>query len=455
MSKFLGKMSTSVAHTSKMPMLGPKDLRLLGNIINTEKGVMTSMSTLSAETHKAAEALRVWGKIEGDDLGDVLGKITILLDQLSTAENKYAEHNATYRQYFKAVRTREEALVQLKKTKESVAARIEALEKKLSKMNPEHKDAPGLHVKLRETRSELSGLDFAVMNEEARLGDFKRDTTREAMGLKLGALLEMSEKSTIIAELGKLLLEEIPRDRTEPGNPRVLYRGWTRTDEILDEAKRCLQEVVFNPSPGGTIGGGVPPLNREESPAGGRDTALATENQENGHHPEPTNATSDWEMVSKHQQLPSSISYAPPPQPQGNQDVYENHHMSIYGGLNSDPYTHQEISTRRPLIHLHHQQPLSRAKEYTSANWDRRIQSGSRLSVSTVSQIRRTDPASATICTTPSRSPPPRARIFPHSSYSTSTIPEFSNPSIPAVQQPSRLCAGVEVWLRYVHCASS
>lgn len=66
----------------------------------------------------------------------------------------------------------------------------------------------------------------------------------------------MAEKSVIIGEIGKLIVDEIPTDRTEPGAPRAMYHGYDRTDELMAEANRCLQDVVFNPMP---ISSGNPP----------------------------------------------------------------------------------------------------------------------------------------------------------------------------------------------------
>jgi len=48
---------------------------------------------------------------------------------------------------------------------------------------------------------------------------------REGLSLKLGALLELSEKTTVIAELGKLMVDELPTQRTQPGAPRAHYDG--------------------------------------------------------------------------------------------------------------------------------------------------------------------------------------------------------------------------------------
>ena len=43
-----------------------------------------------------------------------------------------------------------------------------------------------------------------------RLGDFKRTSTKNWMTLKFGGLLELAEKATIVAEMGKLVIEVLP-----------------------------------------------------------------------------------------------------------------------------------------------------------------------------------------------------------------------------------------------------
>lgn len=69
--------------------------------------------------------------------------------------------------------------------------------------------------------------------------------------MKLGALLELAEKTVVLGSIGKLLVDEIQLDRTEPGQGRVYYDGFGRTDQLMSEAQRCIQDVVFNPSADG------------------------------------------------------------------------------------------------------------------------------------------------------------------------------------------------------------
>jgi hypothetical protein len=189
---------------------------------------------------------------------------------------------------------REESLTALKKSKETVQTKIPGLEKKVSinhgspqkkkktpkknsafhsaciltstthqqknptvasffsfqitKMSSENKDLPVLTSRLQEARSELISLENSVAIEEARLSDFKRETVREGLSLRLGAMLELAEKMTIVCEFGKMLTAEVPLERTAPGAARTAYCAAQKTQAVVEEAQRCLTEVVFNPN---------------------------------------------------------------------------------------------------------------------------------------------------------------------------------------------------------------
>ena len=100
-------------------------------------------------------------------------------------------------------------------------------------MREENKDLPEASQRLRENKQEMIGLEQAVINEETALSDCKRQQTRAALDLKFGALLELAEKTTIIAELGKLLIDSIPLDRTEPGQHQQRpYYSTEKTDSV-------------------------------------------------------------------------------------------------------------------------------------------------------------------------------------------------------------------------------
>lgn len=245
---FLKKAQQHVAHTSKLPALGNQDLRQLQDIIISEKNFIQSNTKAAADFKKNAEAIKAWSAEEGPDLNDVVGKLSLLYDHYTASQNRLNSHLTTVRLHFKSIRTREEALSDLKARKRSLGSDIEKIEKKLAKMGPENKDLMRTTASLKEMRTEMDGMHVEVTNEEAAIGDFKRRTIRESLGIKSGALLEMAEKLTIIAEISKLMLDEIPLHPTQPGMPRAEYYGFAKTESLLQEATRCIADVGFNPS---------------------------------------------------------------------------------------------------------------------------------------------------------------------------------------------------------------
>lgn len=245
---FLKKAQQHVAHTSKLPALGNQDLRQLQDVITSEKNFVQSNTKAATDFKKNAEAVKTWSAEEGPDLNDVVGKVSLLYDHYAAAQNRLNSHLSTVRLHFKSIRTREESLSELKSRKRSLGSDIEKVEKKLAKMGPENKELMKVTAQLKEMRGEMEGLHIEVMNEEAAIGDFKRRTVREALGIKSGALLEMAEKLTIVAEISKLMLEEIPLQPTQPGMPRAEYYGFAKTESLLQEATRCIADVGFSPT---------------------------------------------------------------------------------------------------------------------------------------------------------------------------------------------------------------
>ncbi|KAG6909753.1 hypothetical protein DXG01_015469 [Tephrocybe rancida] len=266
--KMFRSAATKLAHNSTLPSLGGNnDLKPLQDLILAEKQVLTSLQKLSSDLAKSAEALRVWGSGEGDDLGDILGTSSTLIALWASAVSQFAAHGHHMRDYLKSIRTREENLDELKRRRRSVAAKAEAAEKKLSKMNPEHKNLTLQTDSLNALRAEIRSMDSDIMTEEAALGDFKRATTRAWMGLKFGGLLECSEKGTIAGEYGKLIIGEIPNEQTQPGMARSLYYGRNKTEQLLSEAHRCINEVVMStvPTPGIQHAFPQPPQHMQQS----------------------------------------------------------------------------------------------------------------------------------------------------------------------------------------------
>ncbi|BEJ15801.1 hypothetical protein CspHIS471_0504060 [Cutaneotrichosporon sp. HIS471] len=240
------KLGKSIAHTSLLPSLGNQDLRPLQDIITSEKAIMGTCDRLATETATAATKLPLYGQSEGPDLQDVLSHSSTLLNQLSAAFRAFASHEASMRVCFKKVRAREEALDEMRRRRRTTGVKAEAAERKLAKMGPENKQLPAQTDLLERLRQDMRQMDSDIVHEETRLGDFKRQTVKEAMSYKFGGLEELGEKMCIIGELGKLLLEEIPLEETPPGYDRAPYNAYERTENTTKEAIKCLATVQFH-----------------------------------------------------------------------------------------------------------------------------------------------------------------------------------------------------------------
>jgi len=179
--------------------------------------------------------------------------------QFSSALSQYAAHGHTIREQLKAIRTREEALDELRRRRRTVHRKADDAERKLSKMSPEHKNMDTQTELLYRLQDEIRTLDSEIMTEEAQLGDFKRAAARRWLGLKFGGLSECSERGGIIGDYGKLLVSEIPEDITQPGMPRNLYYGHTKINGMVNEALQSISQVQLSTAPGINKGPLPPP----------------------------------------------------------------------------------------------------------------------------------------------------------------------------------------------------
>ncbi|GHJ83980.1 hypothetical protein NliqN6_0382 [Naganishia liquefaciens] len=250
---FGGRMGTGamlkgkVAHTAILPsIIGNSELRQLQDLIHAEKSVLQSVDRASADISKACHALSVWGQTEGSDLADITTHASIILAHLSTGCAKFSAHQGDQRALWKSVRTREEELDELQKRRRNTYARAEKEEKKLAKMGQENKNLHAQTELLSSLRDQIRHMDTDIVMEEAKIGDFKRRATKEALGIKFNGLLELAEHLTIVGELGKLLIEEIPLEETPPGYGRAPYNGYATTERLSGEAAKCIAQVIFH-----------------------------------------------------------------------------------------------------------------------------------------------------------------------------------------------------------------
>jgi len=85
----------------------------------------------------------------------------------------------------------------MKRRRKSLLSKAESADKKLSKMNPEHKNLAAQTDILNKLNEDIKIIGTEIMVEETNLADFKRTETRSWMALKFGGLLECCEKGIV------------------------------------------------------------------------------------------------------------------------------------------------------------------------------------------------------------------------------------------------------------------
>ncbi|KAG1898269.1 uncharacterized protein F5891DRAFT_1043981 [Suillus fuscotomentosus] len=315
--------AAKIAHNSTIPALaGNSDLRQFQDLINAEKVVLVSTQRLGVDITKAAESLRAWGVGEGDDLADILSASTTLLVNFAAALSAYASTHHGIRDTMKSVRTREEALDDLRRRRRRVGASADGAEKKLNKMSPEHKNLSAQTDALNRLREEMRAIDGEIVREESELGDYKRKCAKSWMQAKFGGLAECCEKGVIVGDIGKAIVAEIPEDVTQPGLPRAYYNGHPRVSAFVSEAQRGIAQVAFTTVASGRV------------------------SQGEYEHTSPTQTSSH---MQERQSLSSSSPYLPVPH------VGSRLHLSGFGseslvGLN-------ELSPSQNILSFRHSQP--------------------------------------------------------------------------------------------------
>lgn len=144
-----------------------------------------------------------------------------------------------------AVYTREEALEDMDRRRKSLISKADSADKKLNKTSPENGYLRQQTEILKALRDQIRTLDVEIMDEEANLSSWKRIEAREWMGVLFGALLECSEKGTVVATFGRTIIRYVSTEKTQPGLPRAHYTGHSEVESLVVEAERELHKISF------------------------------------------------------------------------------------------------------------------------------------------------------------------------------------------------------------------
>ncbi|KAJ4469888.1 hypothetical protein J3R30DRAFT_3546850 [Lentinula aciculospora] len=246
----LKSAATKLAHSTTLPVLGNRELKPLQDLIIAEKTVLVSLQKLSSDLSKASDTLKIWASNEEEELEDILGASSKLLNQFSVALYQYSSYQHPMREHMKAVRDREEVLEELKRRRRALLTRSETLNRKVSKLSSANrsgkpKNLAGQTDLANQTRKQIDAMNEDIINEEAALRDFKRRKARAWMEIKFGGLLECCEKGSVACDFGKLIINEISDKHSQPGLPSLPYTKQAKIQSVLQAALQRGDAVAF------------------------------------------------------------------------------------------------------------------------------------------------------------------------------------------------------------------
>ena len=129
------------------------------------------------------------------------------------------------------------------RNKRSLVSKADSTDKRLNKMSSGDKNFRQQTYLLSGLRKQIRRLDVEIRDQEASLGDVKRDKAREWMGDLLGGLLECSVTGAVVATSARSIIECVPTEPTQPGLPRVHYSGYSQVELLVAEAEQTIGKI--------------------------------------------------------------------------------------------------------------------------------------------------------------------------------------------------------------------
>ena len=129
------------------------------------------------------------------------------------------------------------------RNKRSLVVIVDSIDKRLNKTSSGDKNLRQQTRLLTGLREQIRTLDVKIVDEEASLGDAKRDKAREWTGDLLDGLLECSATGAVVAASARTIIECVPTDPTQPGLPRVHYSGHSQVELLVAEAEQTIRKI--------------------------------------------------------------------------------------------------------------------------------------------------------------------------------------------------------------------
>lgn len=182
--------------------------------------------------HSVAHQLSAWGgDSEDDHISDISDKLGVIISEIADVEDNYSAELEDSRITLKSIRNTESSVQPSRDHREKLISQIHMLKHK----EPQSPKLVDLELAL--VRAEAENLVA-----EAQLTNIQRHALKETYLLHFAALIERSEKTLILADHGRRILEFLDDTPVVPGDAPAAYTHEARAKQVLLDCEEELKQ---------------------------------------------------------------------------------------------------------------------------------------------------------------------------------------------------------------------
>ncbi|PYH90348.1 hypothetical protein BO71DRAFT_334660, partial [Aspergillus ellipticus CBS 707.79] len=209
----------------------PELSRKLNQVIKNENAAIGAHEKAGRERVSIASQLSDWGEwTEDEAVADISDKVGVLMSEIGEQEDTFAGYLEEYRIVLKQIRDTENSVQPSRDHRAKIADEIQKLKWK----------EPHSH-KIDILEQELVRAEAQSLVAEAQLTNVTRSKLKEALDIHTAAVIERSEKQTLLARHARRLLNSLDDTPVVPGDSPREYDQGSITRQILEDAENDLR----------------------------------------------------------------------------------------------------------------------------------------------------------------------------------------------------------------------
>ncbi|KAF8541508.1 Eisosome component PIL1/LSP1, partial [Trichophaea hybrida] len=214
----------------------PELSRRLFRLIKSENYVINSYEAAGHERQSIATQLSEWGEQTGDDaVNELSDKLGVLLSEIGTQEEVFAQSLEDYRGVLKQIRNCESSVQPSRDHKAKIHDEINKLR---------YKDPTSSRISTLE--QELVRAEAENLVAEAQLTNVTRSKLKEAFAAQFIAVIERADKQTVLARNGLRMLNLLDDTPVVPGETLPPFEHEREARQILLDAEEELKDWSLN-----------------------------------------------------------------------------------------------------------------------------------------------------------------------------------------------------------------